>query len=63
LPVDTSPLEQRIYAAVLDGAASADEVVDVTRDSAAEVNQGVLLMILKGLLAQDVAGTLSVIDT
>jgi DNA processing protein len=63
LPVDTTPLEQRIYAAVLDGARSADEVVDITRDSAAEVNQGVLLMILKGLVAQDDGGTLSVIDT
>lgn len=63
LPVDTTPLEQRIYAAVLDGAVSADEVVEVTRDSAAEVNQGVLLLILKGLIAQDGAGTLSVIDT
>jgi DNA processing protein len=63
LPVDTTPIEQRIYAAVLDGAGSADEVVDVTRDSAAEVNQGVLLMILKGLIAQDDAGTLSVIGT
>lgn len=62
LPLDTTPLEQRIYAAVLDGAASVDQVVDVTRDSAAEVNQGVLLLILKGLLAQDSAGTLSVIE-
>jgi DNA processing protein len=63
LPVDTSPLEQRIYAAVLDGAINVDEVVELTRDSAAEVNQGVLLMILKGLIAQDGAGTLSVIGT
>ncbi|MET0414139.1 MAG: DNA-processing protein DprA [Polyangiaceae bacterium] len=63
LPADTTPLEHRIYAAVLDGAVSADDVVEVTRDSAAEVNQGVLMMILKGLIAQDGAGTLSVIDT
>jgi DNA processing protein len=63
LPIDTSPLEQRVYAAVLDGAASADQVIEVTGDGAAAVNQGVLLMILKGLLAQDDSGTLSVIDT
>ncbi len=63
LPLDTTPLEQRIYAAVLDGAGNVDEVIHVTRDSAAEVNQGVLLLILKGLLAQDGAGTLSVIES
>jgi DNA processing protein len=63
LPPDVTPLEQRIYAAVLDGADSADRVLSVTKDSAAEVNQGVLLLLLKGLLEQDGAGTLSVIDT
>lgn len=63
LPLDTTPLEQRVYAAVLEGAACADQVVQATRDSAAEVNQAVLLLILKGLLTQDGGGSLSVTDT
>jgi DNA processing protein len=63
LPADVSALEQRIYAAVLDGAANADEVVQATRASAAEVSQGVLLLLLKGLLRQDSGGALSVLGT
>jgi DNA processing protein len=56
---DLSPLERRLFDAVLLGATSADEIVQVSGASAAEVNQGVLLLILKGLVLQDSAGTIS----
>jgi DNA processing protein len=62
-PADLSPLEQRILEAVVDGASHADEVVLQTGASAAEVNRAVLLLILKGVLLQDSAGTLSPSDT
>jgi DNA processing protein len=63
IPADLSPLERLVYGALLDGAHNLDQVVQSTGAKAAEVSQGVLLLLLKGMLSQDAAGTLTPLDT
>jgi DNA processing protein len=53
---DLSTLERRVVDAVADGHTHPDQIVEHTGASAAEVNQALLMLTLKGLLVQNSSG-------